>query len=533
MPTKDPQYGQQRKQRTLIEALLQRSDWDHQDAAAELVETHISWVILHGDYAYKIKKSVNLGFLDFTSLEKRKHYCEEELRLNSRLAQPLYLRVAAIHGQHDAPLFAEDGSPAIEYAVVMRRFPQQQLLDHLLLQGRLSAAIIDGVAGIVAAFHQRIPATPDDSLYGSAEQLWLPVEENFTQLQPCMTEASQRQLLQQLHQWCVNEHRQRHQTFTRRKAEGYIRECHGDMHLGNMLLYDGHPMIFDGIEFNPGFRWIDVMSEIAFCCMDLDDHGQSILAQRLLNRYLSHTGDYAGIAVLRFYLVYRAMVRAKVACIRLQQEMDTGASESTERRQLEGYLALATRYTQASRPMLLITFGFSGSGKSTLSWPLALELAALHIRSDRERQRLFESQQHNGEHGINQGRYSSGATETVYSHLRQIAGTVLAAGYSVIIDATFLKQHFRQDFYHLAQEQQVTFCILDFKAAPEVLRQRILQRAAQGTDISEADLKVLQQQLAQHDPLTEEEQRYSIEIDTEEPSSAERLKAEIEKRKEG
>lgn len=530
MTAPEIEYKQQQR---LIDSLLQSSQWDGEDAAPELIETHISWVILHGEHAYKIKKSVNLGFLDFTSLEKRRFYCEEELRLNSRLAQPLYLRVAAIHGEVDNPVFGEHNERAIEYAVVMRRFAQQSLLDHLLQQGKVDTGIIDALAETIATFHQQIPATPDDSPLGSPEQLWLPVEENFTQIAPCMVEQNSREALQQLQQWSTHEHQRLYKTFSRRKHEGFIRECHGDMHLGNMLLYEGAPMVFDGIEFNPGFRWIDVMSEIAFCCMDLDDHGHGKQAFQLLNRYLSHTGDYAGVAVFRFYLAYRAMVRAKVACIRLTQEIAAGIPNPTQRANLQEYFTLALRYTQPTPPTLFITFGLSGSGKSTISWPLALELQAIHIRSDRERQRLFESRSKDETNHVNRGIYSKDASDTTYTHLHELARTVLQTGYSVIIDATFLKQHFRQDFFTLAQEQHTDFCILNFKAVPEVLRQRIRHRAAQGTDISQADLEVLQHQLQHHDPLTQEEQHYTIEINTEEPSSTERLKTEIEKRKNG
>jgi predicted kinase len=279
------------------------------------------------------------------------------------------------------------------------------------------------------------------------------------------------------------------------------------------VLYQGRLRIFDGIEFNPNLRWIDVISEIAFCCMDLDDHQHSDLGFRLLNQYLAHTGDYEGLGVMRYYLVYRALVRAKVACIRLLQEHQEHTRTPAKALDFKDYFALAYRYTRPENATLLITHGFSGSGKSTITLPLAIDIHAIHIRSDRERQRLYPQQNHTTS-GIGKGIYSSDATHNTYARLALLAGAVLDAGYSVIIDATFLKHKQRQQFQQLAQQLSTPLLILDFTATPEELRYRIRERELRNQDISEANLEVLEHQLESHEPLTETERGYTLTVDT-------------------
>ena len=287
--------------------------------AVEVVETHISWVLLAGDYAYKIKKAVNLGFLDFSTLEKRRFYCAEELRLNRRLAPDLYLEVVPIAGSADHPVLNGPG-PAIEYAVKMRRFPQACLLDQVLLRGELTPETIDAIARRIADFHGRTAIADNESPFGTPERAHLPVAENFAQIRPRLRDNEDLIRLDELERWSEREYQARFNALAARKARGLIRECHGDLHLGNMALLDGEAVPFDCIEFSDNLRWIDVISEAAFLAMDLQDRGRPDLARRFLNAYLEQTGDYEGLEVLRYYLVYRAMVRAKVACIRAGQD---------------------------------------------------------------------------------------------------------------------------------------------------------------------------------------------------------------------
>jgi aminoglycoside phosphotransferase family enzyme/predicted kinase len=499
-------------QTRLIEALHNPDCFPHPCTDFQLIQTHISWVILCGPYAYKIKKAVNLGFLDFSTLERRRHFCEEELRLNRRLAPHLYLQVVHFSGSPDTPQLDGPGKP-FEYAVKMARFSQQDLLARMAREHRLQALHIDHMIEQIAAFHKRIPAAAAESGYGTPEAVARPVEENFAQIRERTGDPAQLRLLETVEQWSREEQQRRNPVFAERREHGFVRECHGDMHLGNMAWVEQELLIFDGIEFNPSLYWIDVMSETAFLCMDLEDRGYAPFAFRFLNGYLERTGDYAGLAVCRYYLVYRAMVRAKVASIRMQQEAATERDQEAD--ELRGYLNLALSYIRWRRPLLLITHGLSASGKSTLSAPLAERLPAIRIRSDRERQRLFGSSGEDAAGAIEGGIYTPKATEQTYGRLLRLTEAILQAGFSVIVDATFLKAEQRAPFRRLAARLRSPFRILHFDAPHEVLRRRIRQRQAAGADISEADLQVLEHQIQNYQNLLADETDVTVRVDTE------------------
>jgi len=513
-----------KSQNDLILSLHNVSVYPHDTDHFQLIETHISWVFLCGSYAYKIKKAINLGFLDFSTLDKRKLYCEEELRLNGRLAPDLYLAVIPITGTAQQPQL---GGPteAIEYAVKMRRFPQNALLSHMLDENRLEDMHIDQLITQVVNFHQRIPSAPSVSPYGDPEHVLAPVLENFAQIREAKLDHLHTQLLDNINEWTKHEHQQCYSQFQQRKQQGFIRECHGDMHLGNMAIIDARPVIFDGIEFNPNLYWIDVMSEVAFLCMDFEDHHKRNFALRFLNAYLELSGDYAGLRVFRYYLTYRAMVRAKVSSIRLSQKNEH-QQQSSAAQKFESYLQLAFSYTQPQQTVLFITHGLSGSGKSTLSAPLSEHTGAIRIRSDRERQRLFGKGQKKGKPtSIDQGVYSSDASRQTYAKLEELAEIVLQSGYCAIIDATFLARQQRIPFKQLADHLGVPFRILLFHADADVLRQRIVQRQREGQDISEADLGVLEHQLSVYTGLDDDEQNDTVTIDTESVSDTEQVLA--------
>ena len=512
----------------LIRAMLSPPWHDHPVERCELIETHISWVVLTGTYAYKIKKPVDLGFLDFSTLARRRLFCEEELRLNRRLAPGLYLEVVSITGSPEAPVLGGEGE-AIEYAVKMVQFPQAAQLDQMLAGGALSGQHIDAFAILIADFHHQVDVAAAQDDYGSPARVWQPMAENFTQTRERISDVRQLQDLAELERWSQARFTALEPLLARRKAEGFIRECHGDMHLRNLAWIDEKPVAFDGIEFNPNLRWIDVISEVAFLVMDLQDRGQAGLAQRFLNAYLEQTGDYAGLRLMPLYLVYRAMVRAKVSAIRLGQGGSSAREQAEAESEFEQYLALALGYTRPAPPGLLLTRGFSGSGKTSLSQPLLERLPAIRIRSDVERKRLFGMPAlESGRAAPGEGIYSAGATRDTQERLLKLAATVLDAGYSVIVDATFLRHEQRKPFERLAGEKGVKFVLLAFRAAPQTLRQRLLQRSG---DASDADLAVLERQLAAREPLAADEQGRCVGIDTElpvDPAEVIRRIAELE-----
>jgi len=526
----------------LIAALLDPAAYPHPAPAPRLIETHISWVILAGDYAYKLKKPVNLGFLDFSTLEKREHCCHEEVRLNRRLAPDIYLGVVPVAG---TPPAMEGEGPALEWAVQMRAFPADATLDR---EADITAEQIDAIADRVARFHGEIAAAPADSGFGLPDAVRAPVAENFRQLRALL--PSPDTLLDPLEAWTQFEGQRLADHFTARRAEGYIRECHGDLHLGNIAwlaealppfskggtsapsaapsdansvfaqggstpIFDGiefndrrcrrdacatrgMPLIFDGIEFNPGLRFIDVISEIAFLCMDLTHRGREGLAWRFLNRYLEHTGDYAGLAALPYYLVYRALVRAKVTAIRASQS-DGDFTETLS------YLALAQRITQRPAAALLLMHGVSGCGKTWVSQPLLEQLPAIRLRSDVERKRLFGLTALADSRALGENIYSREAGARTLARLLDLTKTLLSAGFRVIVDATFIKRDWREPFQKLAEERGIPWWIAALEAPSEVLRQRVAARQASGHDASEAGPGVLAAQLAAVEPFNEAE----------------------------
>ena len=496
----------------MLHALRNPACYPHPVRHIDILETHISWVLLTGSYAYKIKKPVNLGFLDFTTLAARRYYCEEELRLNRRLAPDLYLETVPITGSPQQPVIGGSG-PGIEYAVKMREFPQSALLDGALARGEVSTATIHALAHRIAAFHAALAPAAVTADAAAAAAL-APALDNFRRMLPLLDEPADIAALQAVRGWTQREHQAHSLQFAQRGPAGRIRECHGDLHLGNIALLDGAATPFDCIEFNPALRWMDVISEVAFPVMDLEAHGRRDLAYAFLNSYLDASGDYAGVAVLPFYLVYRAVVRAKIGLIRASQQNAADRQDPRALYAYPHYLELAAAYTAPRRGAVIITHGLSGSGKTTLTQASFAALGALRIRSDIERKRL---------HGLDAlartesapgaGIYSPDATARTYGQLAQHARSIAAAGYPVIVDATFLKHAQRAVFRALAQEIGVPFVIASLPAPHDVLRARVATRTAQGGDASEAELAVLDAQIATHEALTADELSLAVTAD--------------------
>ncbi len=447
-----------------IRSLLTPACFDHPVKHLKLLETHISWIILTGPFAYKLKKPVNFGFLDYSTLQRRLYFCHEELRLNRRLAPDVYLDVVRLGG---------------EPAVKMREFPQDRMLDRMVIL----PWHVDSIADQVARFHLSLPAAKAGSAWGTPHAVHAPVRENFDQLLPHAGELP-------LRAWSEKEFQRLRPLLSERQRRGFIRECHGDLHLRNMFETPTGVTIFDGIEFNPNLSWIDVISEVAFLVMDLEHRGYPALGYRFLNRYLELTGDYGGLAVLDYYLVYRALVRAKVEAF----------SHSPAWRE---YLQLATRLARPRTPRLLITHGVSGSGKTFQSQRLLEREGWIRLRSDVERKRLFGlAAQAASDSPLGAGIYSRDAGELTYARLLALSRHLLCAGFPVLIDATFLARSQRDPFRQLARELDVPFSILDLEVDPEVARERL---RARGGDASEADEAVLARQLERYVPLDESE----------------------------
>jgi len=455
--------------------------------AAQVIATHISWVLLAGPFAWKIKKPVRLPFVDYGSLAARRHCCEEEVRLNRRLAPGLYLGTSRITGCAAAPGLDGEG-PAIEYAVRMRRFAPGALFSEQLAAGTLAAPQVDDLAALLADFHRQAPVAAADSGHGSA-QLRRRVALAALDGAAGLADAAE---ADRLRRWLEAEAAALAPLWHARLASGRVREGHGDLHLDNVVSLDGVVAAFDCIEFDPALRWTDVIDDLAFAVMDFAARGRPDFAWRLLNGWLDRSGDHAGVPALRFAATYRALVRAQVEALR-------GPQRATAARR---YLDAAIGWTQPAAPGLTITHGLPGSGKTFESQRLLERCGAIRLRSDVERKRLFGLGMLDDSRAHGLDLYNAQATQRTYRQLLATARPLLAAGWPVILDAAFLQTGERAGARALAAELQVPFAILDCQAPPAVLRERLLARRG---DASEADLAVLERLAPLAQPLTPQE----------------------------
>jgi uncharacterized protein len=511
------------EQRALIQRLVVLLE--KENAQVTVFETHISWVLVAGKFAYKFKKAVHFDFLDFSTLEARRFYCDEELRLNRRLAPDLYLGVTCITGSAANPSIDRSGAP-IEYAVRMRAFPQQALWNHRIDTHSIAITEIVALAAMIARFHQTTASAAPDSAWGAPAMLKATADETLATIAALLCGEKEQAQVREITAWVTAQQRKLRDTFARRKSDGMIRECHGDLHSANILTIDGQVQVFDCIEFNDSLRWIDVMNDIAFVCMDLEFQQRPELAARFLNQYLQHTGDYDGLVVLRYYEVQRALVRCKVTLLRARQLQCDGKDGSSQHEQALGYLALAVARSKSMPVAIMITHGFSGSGKSTFASCVAELLGAIQLRSDVERKRLhgLAATARVVQSGTRTGLYDARATQVTYEHLLNATRRIIESGFSVIVDAAFLRSTQRAPFVALADTLGVPFFLFDIRASESAMKQRIALRTQLDLDASDAGLEVLAHQLRQNDSLSENESAHAIIVDTEAGINASRLR---------
>lgn len=472
-------------------ALARAAAYPHPVTRVRLVETHISWVLLTGDWAYKVKKPVSLGFLDYSTLERRRRACLEELRLNRRLAPELYFDVVPITGTPAHPCVDGRGK-AFEYAVKMREFPQAAQLDRQLAAGRLRPEDMDALAEVIAAFHEAAPRAPDDAPHGTPENVHRPVRDTLALLDGA-TDGKAHEKVAALATWITAREETLRPLMARRRHDGRVREVHGDLHLANLVRLRSGIAAFDCIEFNAALRWIDVINDLAFATMDLAFRGRPDLGYRLLNRYLEITGDYEAVPLLRYYEVYRALVRAKVAEVRATELPE--AARAAPRALRDAYLDLALARSRANPPLLILMHGVTGSGKTWLSTRLAPRLPAVRVRSDVERRRLhgLGPAQPSGS-ALDAGIYGAQGSARTYALLAELAAAILRGGETALVDAAFLRREDRDAFRQLAREFGARFAIVSCSAPVSELERRIAARGRH--DASEGTAAVLARQLA-------------------------------------
>jgi aminoglycoside phosphotransferase family enzyme/predicted kinase len=488
----------------LAHALDNPLAFGHSVDRLRLIETHISWVILTGNYVYKIKKPVDFGFLDFSTLDKRRHFCHEELRLNRRFAPGIYLDVVEIRGTFDAPRL-HGGGEVIDYAVKMAEFSQQCLLSRHAADKTLTSTIVDAIADRVTQLHASGDVATGDNEYGSAPSVRHWSEENMEHLAATVPDSLMPPAFARLQAW-YRDNAALLEQVEQRKADGHVRECHGDLHLGNMALIDNEVMPFDCIEFNPELRWIDTISEAAFVAMDMQARGYAGYGWRFINRYFEDSADYEGIRLLRYYIVYRALVRAKVEALQVDATQTRSAPEFSI---AFSYLDLADSWAARRRAGIIIMHGLSGSGKSTVAAQLVEALGAIRLRSDVIRKQIYNlrSDTDSGS-ATDQGIYSADSTQKTYQRLQQLTAMITAAHFYVIVDATFLQRARRRQFLQLQTGLDCARIIVNCEAPEATLRQRISDRISERkNDPSEANLEVLERQIRTRQAISAEERK--------------------------
>ena len=498
----------------LREALQDPAVYPEPTTIVEGRETHISLVFLTDRYAYKFKKPVNLGFLDFSTLEQRHFYCEQELTLNRRLSSGVYLGVVALYQDNQHYAFHDRGQ-VVEYAVKMRRLPPDRSMEALLQQDEVTPEMIQTLARQLATFHANHPLPISSEPYGTLERVRADWEENFAQTAESIGRTLSRQTYMQIQQ-AVTTFTTRHEGwFAQRVQEGCIRDCHGDLRAEHIYFEPEQMQIIDCIEFNQRFRFIDVASEIAFLAVDLERLGAAALAQRFVRAYVQHCGDVSMYRLLDFYRCYRAYVRGKVTDIRLQAGPPPELRAHLQCR-AESYFALAAQYAdRLSRPLLLLTTGLIASGKSTVAHEIAAALGLNLFSSDRVRKEMAgippETSQRSA-YGADL--YSAAMTQRTYDALADRARQALRRGDSVILDASFAKRMARQRMAALAQGMQARYCVFECWAPEATLRERLRVRERLPTSISDARDGILSQFQRDYEPIQADEAPCYVRLDT-------------------
>ena len=514
----------------MVKGLLQPAAYPEKTTKVRLEQTQMSFVFLTDDYAYKTKKPVNLGYLDYTTLEKRLHFCNKEIELNRRLCADAYMEVVGISRGKDGFVIGGEGE-TVEYAVKMRRLPANRMMDTLLEENGVSDDMIDRLAQKIASFHRQAQTNQEISAFGGIETIIQNTEENFSQTDKYIGRTISESQLKHIIDYTRSFITDNKPLFAERVKAGHIRDCHGDLHTAHICFEDGI-CIYDCIEFNDRFRYGDTAAEVAFLAMDLDHHGRADLSRSFVNRYISYSGDDGLKKLLPFYKCYRAYIRGKVACFKLDDPYISPEERKQTRDVATGYFDLACAYIK-SKPGLFITVGLTGSGKSTLAQALAKRMGAVVISSDITRKKLAAIPQ--TEHRFdefNSGIYSPEFSRRTYDTMFAEAEEILKDGGPVILDASFIKAAERQKAANIAEKAGAQFFTLECNLDEDLARRRLAQRFEKEESISDGRWEIYQLQQKLLDSVTEIQLRKRVIIDTSQPV-AETVKYALDRINEG
>ncbi|MEO1094203.1 MAG: AAA family ATPase [Cyanobacteria bacterium J06638_28] len=493
----------------VIQQMLEPAFYPHAvTTPVRLVQTHTSYVLLTGNYAYKVKKPVDFGFLDYSTLEKRHHFCQEELRLNQRAAAAIYLEVVAI-AQTGTTFTLDPLENVVEYAVKMRQFPQSALLSQKFAEGELTEDLLKDLAVAIAQFHEIAETNDYIRGFGTVEQIRQSIDENYAQTEGFIGGPQTRQQFDETKAYTDHFLATQAALLKQRIEQDKIRACHGDLHLNNICYWQDQLWLFDCIEFNEPFRLVDVMFDIAYIIMDLTVKGRTDLAALFLSHYVEQTGDWEGLQVLPLYVSRQSYVRAKVTSFLLGDPSIAEAEKQKAGEQAAQYYTLAWSYIQPQTGRLFIMSGLSGSGKSTVAQALSRQVGALYVRSDAVRKHLAGVPvAQRGDDSL----YTADMNRKTYDRLIQLGVLLANNGYTVILDAKFDRVATRQAAIAQAHSYTLPITIVHCTAPLETLKQRVQER--QG-DIADATVAVLAQQILE--PFTEAETSYLVTVDTTQP----------------
>lgn len=511
----------------LVETMSSPAFYPHRPEQVELIQTHISYVFIAGDFVYKVKKSVDFGFLDFTSLDKRKFYCNEELRLNRRLAPDIYLEVVEIYEDGNHNITLEKGEQVIEYAVKMKKLPHDKMLKELLSQGKVDYAVMDAIAHKLVDFHARAATGGKIDESGSIETIRQNHDENFSQTEPYINITIPEYRYRFIKSYVYGYIERHKPLLLKRIADHKIREGHGDLHLENICIMDDDIVIFDCIEFNELFRYDDVAAEVAFLAMDLDYNGYPDYSDVFVDDYISCANDSEIRLLLNFYKCYYAYVRGKVIGFEIKEEEVRQEEREEALRSAASYFDLA--YTYASRlekPALILMSGLMGTGKSVLARLISSRIGAEVIRTDVLRKEILDIPQTERRHeAFGRGIYSNDITRRTYEETLTLASAKLRAGKSVIIDASYKRREERKKVFEFAKKLNIDFFLIECICPEGIIKKRLDSRMAATGESSDGRWEIFQAQKDTFDPITEIPEESHIIIDTSLPPDEGMLKA--------
>ena len=485
--------------------------------SVKILQTHISYIALTGRYCYKVKKSVNFGFLDFSTLENRKYFCKEELRLNKRLCPEIYLDVVRITRKKNG--FEINGSgEVIDYAVKMKEFSQKFILNKLLERNKIDEKIINNIVDILVNFYKSGKSTDEIKHFGTVETIKRNNNENFDQTEDFINLTIKKEIFDFIKKTTNDFLSENKNIFSNRIKNNFIKDCHGDLHSGNIVLFNDKICIFDCIEFNKRFRYSDIASDIAFLAMDLDFLGQAYLSSYLIEKYVEKSQDNNIFNVLNFYKCYRAYIRGKVTGFKIN---DSNIDKSEKDKMIDiskKYFDLAYYYSQLfsrknkknSKPILFITTGLTGTGKTTIARKIAVDYKAQIISTDSVRKEILGIDKYERHYdAYNTGLYSPKKMIETYDKIFEKTDFLLNKKKNVVLDATFKTEKLRDTARKISQKNNANFLIV-YCNCPEEKVKKYLDNRANKKSISDGRWEIY---IKQKDSFEKPEKTDLIEID--------------------